>query len=332
MKLKNSRTLVTGAAGFIGSHLVECLLQQGTHVRAFVRYNSTSEWGWLDHLPADAQREIEVFPGDIRDAGTVEQAFRDIDVVFHLAALIGIPYSYTAPSSYVETNVKGTLNVLEAAKNGRIDRLIVTSTSEVYGTARYVPIDEQHPLQPQSPYSATKIAADCLAESYHRAFDLPVTIARPFNTYGPRQSARAIIPTIITQLIGGGGELILGSVHPTRDFNYVNDTVAGFIALAECDEALGQVVNIGSGTETSVLALVELIIKQLAVTAEIKEDQSRQRPPNSEVDRLLSDNSLIKRMCGWEPKVSLEEGIRRTTAWFSDPQNLKKYKATKYNV
>ncbi len=332
MKLQNSKALVTGAAGFIGSHLVEALYQQGAKVRAFVRYNSKNDWGWLEHLPADTLREIEVFPGDLRDAGTVEQAIRGMDFVFHLAALIGIPYSYIAPSSYVETNVKGTLNVLEAAKIGRVGRLIVTSTSEVYGTARYVPINEQHPLQPQSPYSATKIAADSLAESYYHTYGLPVIIARPFNTYGPRQSARAVIPTIITQLLSGQNQLLLGSVHPTRDFNYVSDTAAGFIALAECDDAVGQVVNIGSGSEATVLSIAELIMAQLGITADINVDESRQRPENSEVDRLLSDNSLLWKLCGWESRVSLEEGIRRTIAWFSDSQNLQKYKASNYNV
>lgn len=332
MKNMNKKALVTGADGFIGSHLVEALLDEGYKVKAFVYYNSFNSWGWLDTLPGSKLARLEVLAGDIRDPNGVRAAMRGQGTVFHLAALIGIPFSYNSPDSYIDTNVKGTLNVLQAARDLGTERVVVTSTSEVYGTARYAPIDEKHPLQGQSPYSASKIGADKIAESFHLSFGLPVVTARPFNTYGPRQSARAIIPTIITQLLGGRTRIKLGALRPTRDLNYVTDTCAGFIALAKCDAAIGRAVNIGSGREIAVGDLAELIISASGKKAVLVSESLRKRPAKSEVERLLADNTLIKELTGWAPKVSLEKGLLKTLAWFREPANLKRYKWDTYNV
>ena len=332
MKLKNKRVLVTGADGFIGSHLVEKLMSEGCAVRAFVFYNSFNSWGWLDSLSKEKLRGIEIFTGDVRDPNGVRTAVKNVDVVFHLAALIAIPFSYHSPDSYLDTNVKGTLNVLQACRDYDIERVIVTSTSEVYGTARYVPIDEKHPLQGQSPYSATKIGADKIAESFYRSFDTPVVIARPFNTYGPRQSARAVIPTIITQLLSGSKKISLGSLHPTRDLNYVSDTCRGLMSLAKCDDAIGKEVNIGSGYEISIGDLAKLIISIINPDAKIISQDLRKRPKKSEVERLLCDNALIERLTDWKPKVPLKEGLIKTMEWFKNKENLNRYKWDIYNV
>lgn len=332
MNLKNKKILVTGADGFIGSHLVEGLLETGCRVRAFVYYNSFNSWGWLDTLPPDRLRQIDVFPGDIRDPNGVRTAMEGIEVVFHLAALIAIPFSYHSPDSYVDTNIKGTLNVLQAAKDARCERILVTSTSEVYGTAQYVPIDEKHPFQGQSPYSATKIGADRLAESFYRSFNTPVTIARPFNTYGPRQSARAVIPTIITQLLAGAKEIKLGSLHPTRDFNYVKDTVRGFLSIAGSEKTIGEEINIASQQEISIGELAQTIIDQINPDARIISDDVRLRPEKSEVERLLGANEKIRELTDWHPSRSLKQGIRETIEWFKDEENLKRYKWDCYNV
>lgn len=332
MNLQGKRVLVTGADGFIGSHLVEGLLDRGVDVKAFVYYNSFNSWGWLDTLSADRLKRIEVFAGDIRDPHGVRESMKGVDVVLHLAALIAIPFSYHSPDSYVDTNVKGTLNVLQAARELGTERVAVTSTSEVYGTARYVPIDEAHPRQGQSPYSATKIAADAMAESFYRSFGTPVTTIRPFNTYGPRQSARAVIPTIITQLASGSTEISLGSLHPTRDLNFVSDTVDGFIAAASCDELVGRDVNIANGKEISIGDLAGALIDIMNPAARIVSDEDRLRPEKSEVERLLGSNALARETTGWEPKVALREGLERTVEWFSDPANLSRYKADIYNV
>jgi len=330
MRLKNKKVLVTGSDGFIGSHLVEKLVDEGAVVRAFVCYNSFNSWGWLEALPPERLDSIEVFAGDIRDQGRVHAALQGMDAVFHLAALIGIPYSYHSPESYVSTNVTGTLNVLLSARAHGLERVLVTSTSEVYGSARDVPIDEAHPLSPQSPYSATKIAADGLAESFHRSFGLPVVIARPFNAYGPRQSARAVIPTIISQLLNGA-EVRLGSLHPRRDFNYVEDIARGMIALAECDKAVGMTVNIGSGREISMQELAEGLINIVRPGARIMTETGRERPAKSEVERLLCDNSLIKKLTGWSPSIELEEGLQKTIGWMRD-EGSGRYKWNAYNV
>lgn len=332
MELKDLRVLVTGADGFIGSHLVEALLDEGCKVKAFVYYNSFNSWGWLDSLPLEKRDRIEVFAGDIRDPNGVRESMRGIDVVFHLAALIAIPFSYHSPDSYVDTNIKGTLNVLQAAKELHTKRVLVTSTSEVYGTALYVPIDEKHPFQGQSPYSATKIGADRIAESFYRSFNLPVIIVRPFNTYGPRQSARAVIPTIITQLLCGKTEIKLGSLHPTRDFNYVKDTAAGFVAIAKCDAAIGQEINIATQDEISVGQLAQEMINQINPKAKIVIDDQRLRPEKSEVERLLGANGKIKQLTGWSPQFNLSRGIQETVDWFKKPENLAKYKAEIYNL
>jgi NAD dependent epimerase/dehydratase len=308
------------------------LLEEGCQVKAFVYYNSFNSWGWLDSISEEKLSEIEIFAGDIRDPSGVRSALKNIDVVFHLAALIAIPFSYHSPDSYIDTNIKGTLNVLQACSDYNVERVIVTSTSEVYGTAQYVPIDEKHPLQAQSPYSATKIGADAIAESFHTSFELPVTIARPFNTYGPRQSARAVIPTIITQLLNGSKEVKLGSIHPTRDLNYVQDVCRGFIALAKNDEAIGKVINIGSGKEISIGDLAKLIIKQINPNATMVTEDIRKRPDKSEVERLLCDNSLMKKLTGWKPEVSLKEGLMETIEWFKNKENLKRYKGDIYNI
>ncbi len=324
MSIAGKRVVVTGADGFIGSHLTEALVAAGCNVKAFVYYNSFDSWGWLDTVSADVMDQVEVFAGDIRDPNGVRTALADTDIVFHLAALIGIPFSYHSPDSYVDTNVKGTLNVLQASRDLGLERVVVTSTSEVYGTALRVPIDEQHPRQGQSPYSATKIGADAIADSFYRAFDLPVVTARPFNTYGPRQSTRAIIPTIITQLLRGDAELHLGSVSPTRDLNFVTDTAAGFIALSGCDAAVGRDVNICTGKEISVGDLTALIADILEVSPSIVTDEERLRPGKSEVERLLGDNRLITGLTEWRPEVDLREGLTRTIAWMRD--HLDSYK------
>lgn len=332
MKLKDRKVLVTGADGFIGSHLVEALLDEGCRVKAFVYYNSFGSWGWLDTLPKSRLKNIEIFAGDIRDPNGVRTAMKGQDAVFHLAALIGIPFSYHSPDSYVDTNVKGTLNVLQAARDLGTERVVVTSTSEVYGTARTVPISEEHPLQGQSPYSASKIGADKIAESFHLSFELPVITARPFNTYGPRQSARAVIPTIITQLLAGEKRIKLGSLAPTRDLNFVADTCAGFIALAMCDAAVGRAVNIGSGREISVGDLTGLLVKVSGKKASVVREAARLRPADSEVERLLCDNTQIKKLTGWAPRYTLERGLAETVKWFRDPANLARYKWDIYNV
>jgi len=332
MKLKNKKVLVTGACGFIGSHLVERLMDEGCRVKAFIYYNAFNSWGWLDTLPKKKLNNVEIFAGDVRDSNGVRTAVKGVDMVFHLAALIGIPFSYYSPDSYIDTNVKGTLNVLQACRDYDVELTVVTSTSEVYGTARYVPIDEKHPLQGQSPYSASKIGADKIAEAFYRSFEIPLIIARPFNTYGPRQSARAVIPTIITQLLSGSKKIHIGSLHPTRDLNYVGDICNGFVSLAVCDKAVGREINIGSGRETSVGDLARLIISLMDVKAEMVSEDMRKRPPKSEVERLLCDNSLIKQLTGWEPQISLKEGLLKTIEWFKGKENLKRYKESIYNV
>ncbi|MDE7018023.1 MAG: NAD-dependent 4,6-dehydratase LegB, partial [Lachnospiraceae bacterium] len=309
------KVLVTGADGFIGSHLTESLLEKGYEVKAFTLYNSFNTWGWLDTLPKEKLEQIEVFCGDVRDPNGVREALKGVDVVFHLAALIAIPFSYHSPDSYVDTNIKGTLNVLQAARDLGTEKVLVTSTSEVYGTAKYVPIDENHPFQGQSPYSATKIGADRLAESFYRSFDLPVSIVRPFNTYGPRQSARAVIPTIITQLLSGKEEIRLGSLTPTRDFNYVKDTAAGFIAIAESDRTIGEEINIATQQEISIGELANEIIGQINPKAKIICDEQRLRPEKSEVNRLLGSHEKIKRLTGWQPAYTFSQGIAETIEW-----------------
>jgi NAD dependent epimerase/dehydratase len=322
--------LVTGADGFIGSHLVELLLAQGYKVKALVQYNSFNHWGWLEELENSSQ--LEVICGDVRDPHFCRTITENIDVVFHLAALIAIPYSYVAPDSYVSTNVNGTLNICQACLDNNVSRVIHTSTSEVYGTAQYVPIDEKHPLQAQSPYSASKIGADAMAMSYFNAFDLPLTIARPFNTYGPRQSARAVIPTIITQIANGEKQIKLGDVTPTRDFNYVEDTCRGFLALASSEQTIGEVVNIGSNFEISVGDTLTLIKKIMQSDVEFIIDDQRLRPEKSEVNRLWCDNSKINNLTQFLPEHTIEQGLRKTVEWFTNPVNLKKYKHDIYNV
>lgn len=324
------KVLVTGADGFIGSHLTEELVLKGYEVRAFVLYNSFNTWGWLDTLPDAIMKNVEVFQGDIRDPNGVEEAMRDVDVVFHLAALIAIPFSYHSPDTYVDTNIKGTLNVLQAARKLDTNRVLTTSTSEVYGSARYIPIDENHPFQGQSPYSATKIGADRLAESFYRSFQVPVSIVRPFNTYGPRQSARAVIPTIITQLLAGKTEIKLGSLTPSRDFNYVKDTVHGFIAICESDKTIGEEINIASQREISVGELAQKLIDQMNPQARIICEDDRKRPEKSEVNRLLGSNKKILLLTDWKPKYSLEEGLQNTIEFLKD--NLHRYKIDLYNI
>lgn len=324
------KVLVTGADGFIGSHLTERLLEAGYDVKAFAYYNSFNTWGWLDSLPAEKLKEIEVFTGDIRDPNGVRHAMVDVDGVFHLAALIAIPFSYHSPDSYVDTNIKGTLNVLQAARDLQLERVLVTSTSEVYGTAQYVPIDEKHPYQGQSPYSATKIGADRLAESFYRSFELPVSIVRPFNTFGPRQSARAVIPTIISQLLAGKEQIKLGSLTPTRDFNYVKDTANGFLAIARSDKTIGEEINIATQQEISIGDLAKEIISQINPEAQIICDEERLRPEKSEVNRLLGANEKIKRLTDWEPQYTFAEGIGETICWMR--QHMKAYKPDIYNI
>jgi NAD dependent epimerase/dehydratase len=330
MELKDKTVLVTGADGFIGSHLTEALLEKGCKVKALSFYNSFNFWGWLEDIPANPN--LEIVTGDIRDPHFIKRISKDADIIFNLAALIAIPYSYVAPDSYVDTNIKGTLNICQAAlENGGI-RVIHTSTSEVYGTAQYVPIDEKHPKQPQSPYSATKIGADALAISFYNAFKLPVTIARPFNTYGPRQSARAIIPTIITQIASGMNQVKLGDLRPTRDLNFVKDTCQGFLALAECDDAIGREVNISSNYEISVGNVFNLIKEIMNSKVEFITDQERIRPENSEVFRLWGDNTLLKSLTGFVPQYDIKKGLQITCEWFKNQENLAKYKPGIYNV
>jgi NAD dependent epimerase/dehydratase len=332
MKIEGKKCLVTGADGFIGSHLVQELLARGADVRAFVFYNSFNSWGWLDSLPREQVLQLDVCSGDIRDPHGVAAAMTDCEFVFHLAALIAIPFSYHSPDTYVDTNIKGTLNVLQAARHHGVRKLIVTSTSEVYGTAKYVPIDESHPFQGQSPYSATKIGADRLAESFYRSFNLPVTILRPFNTYGPRQSARAFIPTVITQLLSGRDEIELGSLSPMRDLNFVKDTVEGFVAVMESDATTGVEINLANGAEHSIGDVARELIAQINPDAKIVTDAQRVRPEKSEVERLLGCNRKIRDLTGWEPKVGLQEGLRQTVEWFRKPENLARYKADIYNL
>lgn len=332
MILKGKSVLVTGSDGFIGSHLVEHLLNEGCKVRAFVYYNSFNNWGWLDTFSKEMLSKIDVFSGDIRDPHCVRKALDNIDIVFHLAALIAIPYSYYSPESYVDTNIKGTLNILQSSKDLGIEKILVTSTSEVYGTAVYVPIDEKHPRQGQSPYSATKIGADSIAESFYKSFNLPVTIVRPFNTYGPRQSARAVIPTIITQLLSGEEEIKLGSLHPTRDLLFVKDTVSGFIEIAKSDSTNGEDINIATQQEISVQSLAQKIISLINPNARIVSDDARLRPDKSEVERLLGDNSKIRKLTNWNPTYSLDKGLMETIHWFEDKKNLSKYKSNIYNI
>ncbi|WP_227762477.1 NAD-dependent 4,6-dehydratase LegB [Zhaonella formicivorans] len=336
MHLINKNILVTGADGFIGSHLVEELVRSGYNVRAFVLYNSFNSWGWLDHSPKEIRDNLDVFAGDVRDPHGIKQAMKGCNAVIHLAALIAIPYSYYSPDTYVDTNIKGTLNILQAARELEILKVVHTSTSEVYGTAKFVPITEDHPLQGQSPYSASKIGADQLAMSFYYSFNTPVAIVRPFNTYGPRQSARAVIPTVITQIASGKRKIKLGALHPTRDFNYVKDTVKGFIAALESDNSIGQIINIGSNYEISIGDTAKLIAEVMDVEIEIETEEIRLRPEKSEVERLWADNSKAKNLLGWEPIYSGREGLKRglqeTATWFSNPENLKHYKADIYNI
>lgn len=334
MKLQGKRVLVTGADGFIGSHLTEHLIRRGCDVRAFVQYNSLGSWGWLDESPVEVRRDLDVFAGDIRDPHGVRTAMTGCDVVLHLAALIAIPYSYHSPQTYVETNVMGTLNVVQAARDLGIERVVHTSTSEVYGTARFVPITEAHPLQGQSPYAASKIGADQIVLSYHAAFGTPVSVLRPFNTYGPRQSARAVIPTIISQIAAGAQTIKLGAVHPTRDFSFVTDTVRAFEAIAECDAAVGQTLNAGSGFEISIGETARLLIELMSRPVQIVTDDQRLRPEASEVERLWADSSALRALTGWTPDYGEGEGFRRglqqTIDWFTDPANLARYKTDRY--
>jgi NAD dependent epimerase/dehydratase len=330
------RVLVTGADGFIGSHLVEALVRAGMSVRAFVLYNSFNSWGWLDQCDRDVAGQFEVFAGDVRDPHGVRQAMHDCDAVLHLAALIAIPYSYHSPDTYVDTNIKGTLNVLQAARQLGVSRVVQTSTSEVYGTARFVPITEDHPLQGQSPYSATKIGADQIALSFHASFDTPVVVVRPFNTYGPRQSARAVIPSVIAQVASGRREIRLGALHPTRDFSFVADTVAGFIAALRADDVGGEVINLGSGFEISIGDTVRTISEVMGIPVDVTRDQQRLRPEKSEVERLFASNEKARRLLNWSPAFAGLDGFRRglsqTVAWFQDPANLARYKADAYNL
>jgi len=336
MDFNNKKVLVTGADGFIGSHLTEELVRRSYNVRAFVLYNSFNSWGWLDHSELEIQKSIEIFAGDVRDPHGVRQAMKGCDVVFHLAALVSIPYSYLSPDTYIDTNVKGSLNVVQAARELGLSKVIHTSTSEVYGTARFVPITEEHPLQGQSPYSASKIGADQIAMSFYHAFNTPVSIVRPFNTYGPRQSARAVIPTVITQIVSGIKKIKLGSLHPTRDFNFIKDTVNGCIAVAKSDQTIGEVINIGSNYEITIGETVTIIGDILNANIEIESDSQRIRPENSEVERLWADNCKARKLTGWVPAYvgidGLKRGLVETVAWFSEAENLRKYKPGEYNI
>jgi dTDP-glucose 4,6-dehydratase len=326
------KILVTGAGGFIGSHLVERLVELGYQVKAFVFYNSFNFWGWIDTFKPEIKKEIEIFTGDIRDPNGVYESMKNVDVVFHLAALIGIPFSYHSPDSYIDTNIKGTLNILQAARRLNIERIFVTSTSEVYGTAKFVPITEEHPFQGQSPYSASKIGADRIAESFYRSFNLPVTIVRPFNTFGPRQSARAVIPTIICQILSGEKKIKLGELSPTRDLVFVKDTVEGFIEIFKSDKTIGQEINIATQSEISIGDLAKKIIELTNSDCEIVSDENRIRPEKSEVRRLLGSNKKLKKLTKWEQKYTLEQGLKLTIDWFLDKENLKKYKIDIYNI
>jgi len=328
--MKNLTVLITGADGFIGSHLVELLFSKGYRVKALSQYNSFNNWGWLEKV--NCKNKIEIFSGDIRDSNYCKEIVKDVDIIFHLAALIAIPYSYVAPDSYVDTNIKGTLNICQAAKEHGGIRVIHTSTSEVYGTAQYVPIDEKHPIQPQSPYSASKIAADAMALSFFNSFDLPISIARPFNTYGPRQSARAVIPTIITQISNGMKEIKLGDTSPTRDFNFVEDTCRGLLLIAENDQTIGETINIGSSFEISIFDTLEIIKDLMGSDVNFITDNERMRPEKSEVYRLWCDNTKIKKLTGYAPRVNIKEGLQKTIEWITKPENLKQYKAHLYNV
>ncbi len=330
MDLKGKKVLITGADGFIGSHLTERLVKEGANVKALSQYNSFNNWGWLEDV--DCKEDIEVLCGDVRDANYVKYITKGVDVVFHLAALIAIPYSYVAPDSYIDTNIKGTLNICQATRDNNVEKTIITSTSEVYGTAQYVPIDEKHPKQPQSPYSATKIGADAIAKSFYNAFELPVVIARPFNTYGPRQSARAIIPTIITQIASGKEEIKLGDLTPTRDFNFVKDTCSGFVELAKCDKVIGEEINIGSNFEISMGDTLNLIKKIMNSNVKFVVDEQRLRPKNSEVNRLWCDNTKIRELTGFKPEYDIEKGLKETIDWFTVKDNLAKYKTNIYNI
>lgn len=332
MDLKTKRVLITGADGFIGSHLTQRLLQEGCKVRAFVYYNSFNSWGWIDTFSKAEKDKLEIFSGDIRDPNGVRTAMKDIDVVFHLAALIAIPFSYHSPDSYIDTNIKGTLNIVQAARDLKVERVLVTSTSEVYGTAQFVPITELHPKQPQSPYSASKIGADCIAESFYRSFDLPLTIVRPFNTYGPRQSARAVIPTIITQLFSGVNNIKLGDLRPTRDLLFVKDTVEGFVCIAKADSLIGQDVNIAAQTEISIGDLANELIRQINPSAKIESDEERLRPEKSEVFRLFGSNDKLKKLTNWNSQYTLATGLSETVEWFKKKENLDRYKSDIYNL
>jgi dTDP-glucose 4,6-dehydratase len=332
MEIANKRILVTGSGGFIGSHLVEELVKMNCHVKAFVHYNSFNRWGWLDSLSKDVMQHIDVFSGDIRDPNGMLEAMKGAEVVFHLAALIGIPYSYHSPDVYVDTNVRGTLNVMQAARQLGIQKVVHTSTSEVYGTAQFVPITEEHPVNPQSPYAATKAGADFLALTFYRSFGLPVTVVRPFNTYGPRQSARAIIPTIITQIMGGKTTLTLGSLTPTRDLNFVRDTAMGFVKAGESENATGEVVNLGSNFEISIGDLAHKIAGMLGSSITIQHAEERMRPEKSEVERLWADNKKAANLLNWAPKYTLDHGLEETIAWFREPRNLALYKTDIYNI
>ncbi|WP_164668010.1 NAD-dependent 4,6-dehydratase LegB [Virgibacillus doumboii] len=334
--INNKKILITGADGFIGSHLTEELIRQGYSVKAFVYYNSFNSWGWLDTVPKNVKDKLEIFAGDVRDAFGVKEAMKGCDTVLHLASLIAIPYSYHSPATYVDTNINGTLNILQAARELGISKVVHTSTSEVYGTAQYVPINEEHPLQGQSPYSASKIGADQMAMSFYRSFETPVTIIRPFNTYGPRQSARAVIPTIITQLASGKRKIKLGALQPTRDFNYVKDTVNGFISIMKNGRFIGEVINIGSNFEVSIGETTELIAEVMGVDIEIESDNTRLRPEKSEVERLWADNQKARDLLGWQPsyggKEGFKKGLKETAEWFMDKNNLSQYKADVYNI
>lgn len=332
MDIQGKKVLVTGSDGFIGSHLVEGLINAGAQVRAFVYYNSFNSWGWLDTFEKDKLDKIEIFAGDIRDPNGVREAVKGIDVIFHLAALIAIPFSYYSPDSYVDTNIKGTLNVLQAARECKAEKVLITSTSEVYGTAQYTPIDEKHPFQGQSPYSATKIGADRIAESFYRSFDTPVSIVRPFNTFGPRQSARAIIPSLISQLSSGKMSISLGNITPTRDFLFVKDTIQGFIEIAKSEKTIGEEINIATNSEISIGNLVQMLIDKTNPQAKIVIDKKRFRPQKSEVERLLGANEKILKLTEWKQSYSLSEGIDETIKWFQNPENLSKYKTDIYNV
>jgi len=332
MNLSNKKVLVTGAGGFIGSHLVETLVKRDARVRAFVHYNSFNTWGWLDYVDRTIKDAVEIFAGDIRDPYYVNKAMKDIDVVFHLAALIGIPYSYHSSDTYVDTNIRGTLNVLQSAREQGVEKVVHTSTSEVYGSAQFIPITEEHPINPQSPYAASKAGADFLALAFYRSFNLPVAIIRPFNTYGPRQSARAVIPAIIIQIASGKKQIKMGSLHPTRDLTYVKDTVEGFLRIGESEKGIGEVINIGSGSEISISELAEKIADLMNADVEIVSEEARRRPEESEVQRLCADTKKAQTVLNWRPEYTLEQGLRETIEWFGNKENLRFYKADIYNI